>query len=254
MFEQSKQKIERANHHISDLTVYINEILCKSLFVLSIEDNPATGRPGVVCRLCDIKSEIPLILGDAVHNLRSALDILFCDIFRHEELAITKQTMWPFRKTKEELITALNSRFGQKHLNSGIVDLIVNSIQTYRGGKGDALYRLHDLDIEDKHKILLPTITINEIVGISYLNQNGSVGNCRFGFGGQMGWAKDVSFRADGDSPVVEITNSGTAIINVLFGEGPFVGQPIVPVLHCLSWHVRALVAMIEDYFESSAK
>src|SRR5918995_3001656 len=72
-------KIERARKHIRDLETETSAYLNSSPhpYQLRAEDDPATGDEVYRVRvLFPIPESIPLIVGDAVHNLRSALDHL----------------------------------------------------------------------------------------------------------------------------------------------------------------------------------
>lgn len=246
MFEQSKLKIKRANHHIDELKGYITEVLKDRLYTLSIEKNPQTQKAGLVCRMCSNETDIPLIMGDVAHNLRSAIDILYCDILRHEGRTVDKHSKWPFRETREGLIGALNGRQPQDALRDAVVDLIVDSLQTYRGGRGDDLYALHDLNIEDKHMLLLPTININNVQGVEFVGADGTVGT--FGgssFGGDFSGTGAHS-RIEAATDIVEIVNFGSAALDLRFGTKTFHGQPVVPTLHRISRLVSTTVETVE--------
>lgn len=256
MFEQSKIKIKRANRHIGDLNTYITDVLVSQLYFLSIEKNPQSGKAGLVCRMRSNETDVPVIVGDVAHNLRSAIDILYCDILRHEGRKVDKHSKWPFRETRAELIVALNGRKPQAALSAGIVDLIISSIQTYRGGNGDALYSLHDLNIDDKHMLLLPTFNISAVSGIEFVDETGTVGsmNCSsYGGGGTCTFfGEGAQFRSEAATDIVEIKNHGKATFEVLFGKGAFYGQPIIPTLHQLSQLVSATVDKVEKFLSPS--
>lgn len=253
MFEQSKLKIERADHHIQDLNAYIVSILKDHLYTLSIEDHPQTGIPGLVCRLCDTPAEIALFIGDIAHNMRSALDILYCDILRHEGRTVGRNSKWPFRERREELIAGFNGREEQDRPSDGIIKLIVDSIQTYRGGNGDALYALNDLNIEDKHMLLTPMISVSRIWDVQYIHRNGHPGRSEFSAGGGTNAPTNIQFRSDSSIGVREITNHGKATFDVFFGKGAFHGQPLVPTLRELSQLVSATVETVENFLMSNS-
>lgn len=256
MFEQSKLKIKRANHHIADLNVYITDVLKDRLYTLTIEKNPQTGKAGLVCRMCSNETDIPLFVGDVTHNLRSAIDILYCDILRHEGHTIDKNSKWPFRATRAELEGALNGRKPEAALSAEVVDLILNSIQTYRGGNGNALYSLHDLNIEDKHMLLLPTFNISAVAGIEFIEETGAIGsmNCSFYGGGGIGtfFGQGGECRCEAATDIVEIKNHGQATFEVLFGKGDFHGSSVVSTLHQLSQLVSVTVDTVEKVLISS--
>ena len=92
------------------------------------------------------------ILGDAVHNIRSALDLLACELVRMNQKSDNKVS-FPFAseeaKLDEQIINCKFHKAGQ-----AAVDLL-RSFAPYRGGNDD-LRAVHDLDIQDKHRIIIP--------------------------------------------------------------------------------------------------
>lgn len=255
MFEQSKLKIKRANQHIAQLEAYIAS-LSDSLYSLSIEKNSQTGRAGLVCRMRSNETDIPLFIGDIAHNLHSSLDILYCDILRHEGHSVNKHSKWPFRKSREELEAGLVNREEKNRLSKGIIELIVNTIQTYRGGKGDELYGLHDLNINDKHMLLVPTFNICSVSGIEFIDEAGAIGtmNCSsFGGGGACTFfGEGAQFRSEAANDIVGIKSHGKATFEVLFGNGAFHGQPIIQTFKKLSLIVSETVMEIENFLNST--
>ena len=185
-------------------------------------------------------------MGDVVHNLHSAIDILYCDILRHEGHGVNEHSKWPFRRTRAELAGAFNGRKGQSRLRSEIVNLIVDSIQTYRGGRGDALYALHDLNIEDKHMLLLPTINITEVDGVEFVDATGIIGKFQFKAWGASFFGTGAHSRVEAATDIVEIKNAGKAAFDVLFGQGACCGKPLTPTLCELSQHVVETVDTVE--------
>lgn len=96
--------------------------------------------------------EIPLMTGDAIHNLRSSLDIMICDIA--ELRGQDRIYKFPFAETEEKLKVILEKE--TKKLGQDICDKILE-MRPYKGEKGNAKLRaLHDLDIADKHRIIVP--------------------------------------------------------------------------------------------------
>ena len=94
---------------------------------------------------------IPLLIGDVIHNLRSALDILVCDLARLRGLG-TKQFKFPFAENEAKLLKIFKDE--HKRIGDDVCDAIL-ALQPYTGG--DPLLRgLHDLDIIDKHRLILP--------------------------------------------------------------------------------------------------
>ena len=79
-----RRKIERANTHLKDLEIIRDRFLNSDFYALGSEQHP---RPGYEnfdvffpVRVDPVPSEISLLAGDAIHNIRSALDHLACQL------------------------------------------------------------------------------------------------------------------------------------------------------------------------------
>src|SRR5437879_6404809 len=85
MFEHAKLKIKRANKHILELEREMDAFRQTDFYRFFVEKNPETGRSTLVGEVVQAVPEpVPLILGDAIHNLRSALDLGACEIYTHD--------------------------------------------------------------------------------------------------------------------------------------------------------------------------
>ena len=70
-------KIERANKHISDLGTAIETFLAIKPYKVGMKRDAETKKPiYYMAQVQPIPTEICIILGDAIHNLRAALDHL----------------------------------------------------------------------------------------------------------------------------------------------------------------------------------
>jgi hypothetical protein len=105
-------------------------------------------------------SEFSSFIGDIAHNLRSALDSLALKLIENggiEPLPLSEQVMsetyfpinWQPGFTSEK-DAKLFARIGPD------AEKIVRAIEPYKGGKGDKLFRLHRLNIIDKHRAIVP--------------------------------------------------------------------------------------------------
>lgn len=95
---------------------------------------------------------IPATIGDAVHNLRSALDILVVEAAR----LITgdgNKVAFPFANEISAFNRAKKERFLSKCGN--FISQLVDELRPYPQGNL-ILYSIHDMDISDKHRNLLP--------------------------------------------------------------------------------------------------
>ena len=96
-------------------------------------------------------------MGDVVHNARSALDHL---AYRLSQRPGTG-THFPIHKSP----TAKNGKRIIPTISGGVsaqVEYVLGAVQPYNGGENYLHGLLHDLDIMDKHKLLLTTVAAFE--------------------------------------------------------------------------------------------
>ncbi len=110
-----------------------------------------------------LPADLPIIIGDVVHNLRSSLDHLAWQAVG----AGTQTTAFPIwrgdgQPTPKQLKDHVKEKLkGSLHT---VIDAVI-ALEPYSGGKGDLLWKLHQLDIYDKHRLLIPVVSVNESVG-----------------------------------------------------------------------------------------
>ncbi|HXQ53376.1 MAG TPA: hypothetical protein VN802_19950 [Stellaceae bacterium] len=155
LFEASKIKLKRARVHIEALREAILDYLRPHPVVLEVAPGPTPDKKAWVVRVSnEAPRELAAIAGDAVHNLRSALDLMACELVRLNGKD-DKNVRFPFSASEAEFDNALSWRQMDKAAPD-VVDLL-KSMKPYRGGN-EALRGIHDLDILDKHQMLIPTI------------------------------------------------------------------------------------------------
>jgi hypothetical protein len=235
----SKLKVERANKHVGELQAGLDAFLKTNFYRLGIDKNLNDGTNVLTFELIGtLPSDVPLIIGDAIHNLHTALDLMIWEI----ESRIgnpDRSTKFPFYQTRSELVGAIET--GNLKAAPEICHVIIDDIKPYRGGN-DLLYGLHDLDITDKHKLLIPIVSIVELRGASGEDDCGG----RF---------KDLNFfitqrgriNAISSTKNLKITNYGQPSFEICFDKGEvFEDKPVIPTLHQL-WQ---LVSGILEKFE----
>ncbi|MGB8986909.1 MAG: hypothetical protein WCC37_09925, partial [Candidatus Sulfotelmatobacter sp.] len=158
MFTGSRLKIERAKKHINDLHNEIASFLKSDSHLIGIEKHPETGYDTPKLTITKPSPEgLALIIGDAIHNLHSALDLAVCEVVRDKFGATAAaHVKFPFDGVSRDQF--IRTQKGRKiaEASPAIFDLIL-SIEPYKGGN-DTLCALHDLDILDKHELLIPMI------------------------------------------------------------------------------------------------
>jgi hypothetical protein len=245
-FYASHLKIERAKQHISDLQARILAFQASDFYTINIGNDSETGDD--ILHFKETRSlpdDIALIIGDALHNLKGALDIAVNEIVFSRLGHYDDFTRFPFRKTKDELINAIKG--GLIHQASKTVaDLIVESVKPYKGGN-DALWALHELNILDKHRLLLPVLRMKALHDIRIEDDRGQpvpVGTWFF-----SGDSISIIPERRGNRNI-KITNKGKPTLVVLFDKGlPMEGQAVLPCLVQLTEAVTGVIESIKAVF-----
>ncbi len=153
-FDAPKLKISRANKHIADVRAARDDYFASNPITIKICDWPEVSQDVVVWRFRVAKEPphtISLAIGDAIHNLRSALDVAICDAARFREKS-TKGVYFPFAESESGL-TEIMKRKPVARAGPAVVDLI-RELKPYRGGNV-GLRHLHEFDLQDKHVMIV---------------------------------------------------------------------------------------------------
>ena len=171
------EKIERAQVHQADLVHRLAAVLGPEHqeFVLDDEPDPETGRyPFRVFGVPSFDSKWRTIIGDCLHNLRSALDHLAYQLVKLDGKDPNKHTYFPIRDTP------LNEKGIAKatQLRPAVArpDILaaVEAVQPYKmfpepgGFLYSPLWILHRLDIIDKHRLLLAAVHTPNVIEIHW--------------------------------------------------------------------------------------
>jgi hypothetical protein len=146
-------KVDRARRHLDELAVAVREFWSAVPFRIVEEEEEASG--DLITRV-KIERGIPVewggVIGDVIHNLRSALDLVAWQLVLASGGLPDKKTAFPIRDDELAFETG-----GLKDLKGASPEAIrfVRGLKPYRRGNDD-LWRLHRLDIIDKHRLLLP--------------------------------------------------------------------------------------------------
>jgi hypothetical protein len=242
MFEGSRLRINRANHHIRDLKAAL-ESYCKNDFCrIGVDTESKQG----VCvvrleRTRELPGEIPLILADAIHNLRASLDFLACDIVRSGGKQPTRYTRFVFESTREKLMAALEAGT-LKAARPDLIELIVDTIKPYKGGD-ESLYGLNDLDVDERNRSIVPVVAVVAMHNVRVRHAEGNIEKIA-----KLEVDPSGEFRLPDASGKVELASYEHASFQALFDKGnAFEGQPIVPTLHRLSLMVAGVVDTVQQ-------
>ncbi len=153
-------KLDRAERHIHDLKQYLDGWADAQRGGVRFDEDPSTGDR--TYRLVDIEPlppAIPLLIGDAVHNLRCALDHLAL------RLAVVGKGPGPHNRVYFPIYKT-DALYTSKSVEKveGIrpeAKKAIDDLEPYGGGSGDILWQLHSLDITDKHRLLISVASCN---------------------------------------------------------------------------------------------
>lgn len=235
-------KAERAHKHIDDILAASNAVPADWFdFSLKARTVPPHAKPTrfelTYTPLKPIPELFALMIGDAVHNLRAALDHLATQIAR----SVDRDAMIHFPVTKHR--KDLHHRGHLAKMEAalpGSEDLLSNKIRPVDGAQ-DHLWSFGGIDNDDKHNLIIPTVTLANISGLNW-NMGGSI-------------FRDCGAGNDAAKPFVAVSAGSPfalqgepkASVKVSFGPGaPFEGEPVVPTLS----DVANLVTEVLDRFE----
>ncbi len=150
-----QQKAERANKHIGDLRTAIGAFIASRPYEFGTSITPLNGQ----LRYCitgmrPIPMQIPLIMGNAIHDLRAALDHLATQLYQvgTGSSGTSKDTAFYIHRKKSTYEHHFPERV--RGMRQDAIDALA-ALEPYEGGKGELFCALHDLDIVDKHRALV---------------------------------------------------------------------------------------------------
>jgi len=242
----ARLKIKRANKHIAELEGRIDGLRERLVTTAHVDTN--SGLEYIECSFAGIEKrevleELSTIIGDAVHNLKSALDhVWFETVSRLIPSGDWERTRFPVypRNNLESALRNLQIDVSSPYL----FRFIVGQIKPYDGGDW-AIWPVHKLDIRDKHRLLIPFIHYSSISGIQLEDQYGEVHT-------RDTWATTafpyyVNLAGD-----LHIKDPGRASCTVMFEHGDAAtGMSVADALHFYSDHIFMIVELFEEFTEA---
>ena len=244
-------KIERAHRHIEELKREAQTFHDSRPYELYATDEPETGDRYVRVR---VKAQVPIlfgtIIGEIIHNLRAALDQAAWELVISNGGNPTNQIYFPIGKDERDLELSIKAKLmgaSEKSKNT------IRKIRPFRGGN-DSIWKVHALDILDKHRAIIP------------------VGSClshvTFDFTRLMrampGWSdlptmpiairpadrlfplKDGAAVLHHKAGTISADDNPTFTFDIAFGEGQIVdGEPVLPTLQELTDAVAGAIGTI---------
>lgn len=225
-------KIQRADKHIADIEQRL--LSSSDSYGPSLHVDIETGEQSLDYYLSDreLSRDIALITGDAIHNLHCALDIAWCGVVR--AIKRCKFPIYP-DKTPEQLEATIKPT-----VPAHLVDFIVNQVKCHEGGDADIL-ALHALDIDDKHRLLIPLLTVTGIQGVELQYPDGAIERLDIRIENRVNFFRKI---VPLDS---KLQDHGQVTFQVTFREGaPLENAEIISTLKRISWKASRIVRALE--------
>ncbi|MEX1071094.1 MAG: hypothetical protein WEC37_00565 [Anaerolineales bacterium] len=159
------RKVSRAQKHFRELQEQTDEFKKGEPFKVILEAGEIEPEElvGIVRQQKPLPEDTSVIVGDVLHNLRSAFDNLACQLVLENGKQVRRGpagTSFPMFETEKEFDQ--NGPKRTEGMSPRAIE-IVRSFQQFRTGS-DTLTKLHALNIEDKHGLsILPAVSIARI-------------------------------------------------------------------------------------------
>lgn len=250
-FDGARLKLRRAEKHIADLRCTFESFSAMHRHQVRVENDPAGAHRSLEVRFeDDLPSDLALILGDAIHNLRCVLDHATWELIGVEGGERGRYTRLPTADSKANYESQCA---GMRNVSPRVIEFLVD-LGAYDGGPGDWLYALHQLDIAEKHRVLTPIAGVLAIPNLTVLNEAGSV----------VATFQDCKLEMNEDGKArlmvlppwteIRIGDQPGPRIDIFFANvKPFAFQPIFPTLEYLRNTVEMTLSSFASVYERYA-
>lgn len=216
-----KLKLDRAKKHLTDLESACDRFLDSNPYTIIAKDNPeAEQRQHRLVRAEKPPDCLSLIAGDAVHNLRSALDHLIWQLVianggKPDEL----KTEFPIWRSKSRFESGRPGN--AKGISKDALEILYG-LEPHKGGN-NSLWLLRQLDVVDKHRLLIAVGAARQAVLIDMIGRFKKTWQDKPG----KEWVREIP-----DGPPVaidpldrEIMTEGVVVFETPLGDDDFDGQ-----------------------------
>lgn len=166
-FESALWKVDRARKHADDLEAEVRAFWAADPYEVETVGSPLTGGGSYrVKRITALPESIPLIAGDAAHNIRSALDHFAWAAVAPQERSV--RTCFPIWNTTEARTPDRWKKQVDRQLKGASAELIeaVTKLEPWEAGRDSLIWAIHELDRVDKHRLLLSVAVALTGVGL----------------------------------------------------------------------------------------
>ncbi|HME56798.1 MAG TPA: hypothetical protein VKF63_00550, partial [Terracidiphilus sp.] len=144
-----------ADKHIHDCRTELQRFMGTKPYEIVAEPNLKSGKKVyIVKRVTPVPALICAIAGDALQNLRTALDYMAHGLVIANDGKVTSDTSFPI--LKGDIGSEVYKPAFDRKVDGMRGDVIekIKSLKPYKGGD-DILWRLHAMNIRDKHRLLV---------------------------------------------------------------------------------------------------
>ncbi len=254
--DNARLKCERAKHHLNTLKKEVARFLRKKPYTVRKEFDVKQGkylfRVKIARRLP--QEDWGLIIGDCIHNARSALDHLAWELAGSDPN--DTKTQFPVFIDRQRFNRQGLPRISRLKPKPRALAL-VKWLQPYRRPNPplDPLWLLQTLDVVDKHKLILITQSVLEESSISYkvppqtrLKYLASIYVGAFKDSAIIADAKVIAAIPEGPAapPNPKVKVSGDFSFGIAFGEGSAPDNRMIFVLPALTESIRCVEEVID--------
>ncbi len=150
-----RAKLTRAEHHIQNFQLATQAFYDTTPYTVAVREDAQAGKRVYYIDKADILPDaLVAIAADAIQNLRSSLDHLAYQLVLHERGGTEPDwpVYYPIANGASEYPAWRGGTI--KDVRQEAINAI-DATEPYKGGKGHALWQLHNLSISDKHKLLV---------------------------------------------------------------------------------------------------
>lgn len=238
-------KIQRADEHIKNLNAEINTLIGSDIyrFVSEPDSDP---------RECILRVEGPeppmrlaVIAGEVVHQLRSSLDHLVCQLVIENKKPVNRTHQFPICDTPEKFKAARDG--GKIRGISASARSLIEARQPYNQTKDikrNFLYILREMDDADKHRLLTLVVAraVPRELAIGRETVAGKKGDpiTVVGISPPKGPQRPTEqgtevLRFQFGEPEPDVKVTGKPVIQIAFGDlGPMTERPVIDIVQQL--------------------
>lgn len=148
-------KVARAKKHAVELNARIESYWQSGPIELMREDNHVERKTLIrVIRAAKVPIDLSAVIGDVIHNLRSALDLVASEMVVRGG-GNREHAQFPVFDNDSDFNRGLREKRGMRSAPREAIE-VARSLQTYRAVENSPLQDIHKLNILDKHRMIIP--------------------------------------------------------------------------------------------------